>query len=171
MVDETTNETEVEGSMVHVIHVDDSGTETVRTVLALAGRDDISLSTDEDEEDFQLAATRRKRRYRVGNTVDVEVASAIDVDTEAMELVGLVDADGTMSFATEDRRLRPEDDEYIEIAYGNYEGFAYADAELVHRLEDVELANPEVDMGSIPPIVSWTWWVHDAIHFAYTEPE
>ena len=171
MVDEQTNDVEVEGSLAHLIHVDDSGEDPVRTLLALTAREELNLTTDENDESFEPAHERRTRRYRLHNTADLEVGSAIDADLEAFELVGLVDSDGAMTFDTESRRLRPEDDEYIELAYGTAEGFAFGDAELVHRFEDVELVNPEVDMGSVPPLVSWTWWIHGAIQFAFNEPE
>ena len=169
--DETTQATEVEGSVVYVIHVDESETEPVRTAISLLTKDDLDFSVDEDEEDLELAAERRTRRYRTNNTVDLEVGSPIDIDMEAAELVGIADADddGRLTFGTEQRRLRPEDDEYIEIAYFNEEGLDYSDAELVHRFEDVEAINPEIDMSETPPVLGWTWIVHGDIWLDYSE--
>jgi len=60
-------ETEVEGSIVNVIHVDNSGTDPARTVLALATKEDTSISIDEDDDDFDTGAERRTRRYRTNN--------------------------------------------------------------------------------------------------------
>lgn len=165
----TTADNEVEGSIVHVIHVDESTTEPTRTVLALATKDDLSLSIDESNESFDPAAQRRTRRYRTNNTADLEVASAIDVDMEAMELVGLVDSNGTITFDSGARRISSDDDEYVEIAYFSAENSNYADAELVHRLEDVEATSPEVDPSATPPLLSWTWWIEGTIHFAYDD--
>jgi hypothetical protein len=161
---ETTQGSEIEGSIVHVIHIDDSGTEPVRTVLALATKDDISLSIDEDNEDFNPAAERRTRRYRTNGTAELEVASAIDIDMEAMELVGLVDSNGDITFDTFDRRLEAPD-EYIELAYFTDEGQDYTNAELIHRFHDVEATSPEVDPSATPPLLSWTWWVESTIEF------
>ncbi|WP_323192418.1 hypothetical protein [Halostella sp. PRR32] len=157
-------ENEVEGSIVHVIHVDDSGTDPVRTVLALATKDDISVTIDEDNEDFNAAAERRTRRYRTNGTADLEVASAIDVDMEAMKLAGLVDSNGDVTFDTTDRRIEAPD-EYVEIAYFRDEAQDYANAELVHRFHDVEATSPEVDPSATPPLLSWTWWVESTIEF------
>lgn len=164
-----TSDTEVEGSIVHLIHVDDSDTEPMRTVLMLASRDDMSFTVEEEEADFNPAAQRRTRRYRTSNTIDFELSSAINVDMEALELLGIVDTDGALTFDTDSRRLRPADDEYIELGYFNAEGADYADAELVHRFEDVESASPEIDLSETPPVVSWTMWIHGAVQFAYTE--
>lgn len=164
-----TNETEVEGTIIHVIHVDDSDTEPERTVLALVDRDGMSMSIDEEEGEFNPAVKRRTQRYRTNNTADLEVSSVMAVDLESMELIGLVDTDGRLTFDTDSRRLRPSDDEYIEIAYGNAEGFDFADAELVHRFEDIEATSPEVNMGDVPPLVSWTFMIHGEIWWNYEE--
>ena len=164
---ETTTDQEVEGSIVHVIHIDNSGTDPVRTVLALATKDDLSVSVDEDNEDFNPAAERRTRRYRTNGTADLEVASVIDVDMEALELIGLVDSNGNVTFDTTDRRIESPD-EYIELAYFTDEGQDYANAELIHRFEDLELTSPEIDPSSTPPVTSWTWWIEGAIKFNAT---
>lgn len=163
----TTTDTEVEGSIVHVIHVDDTDTEPVRTVLALATKDDLDISIDEDDEDFDLASERRTRRYRTNNTVDLEVTSVIDVDMEAAELVGIVDAEGKLDFSKEARKI--DGDEYVEIAYFDSENADYIDAELVHRFEDLELTGPEVNPSETPPLLSWTWMVEGDVHLAYDE--
>ena len=170
--DETTQATEVEGSVVYVIHVDESGAEDVRTAISLLTKDDLELTIDEDEEELDLASERRTRRYRTHNTADLEVSQPFDVDLEAAELAGIVDNadDGRLTFGTNARRLRPEDDEYIEIAYFNEENLDYEQAELVHRFEDVEAMSPEIDMSEVPPILGWTWIVHGTIYLDYTPP-
>lgn len=163
-------DTEIEGSVVFLIHVDDSGTDPVRTILALTSEDDLNLSIDEDEEEFNPAGDRSTRRYRTNHTVDLEAGSIIDVDFEALELVGLVDADGNLTFDTANRRLDPADDEYLEIGYATLddESISFSDFDLVHRFHDVELSSPEIDMSATPPLVSWTWMVHGDIVFNYT---
>lgn len=169
----STNDAEVEGSIVHVIHAQWNDTDSVydRTVLALVERDNLTMTVEESEAEFNPAAERRTRRYRTNNTVNVEISSAVAADLEAMELIGLVDANGDLDFATSSRRLDPMegDGEFIEIAYFDAEGLTFADAELVHRLEDVESTSPEIDITEAPPTVSWTMWVHGAVQFAYTE--
>ena len=163
------NDTEVSGELIHVMHVDESGTDPVRTVLALAGKDDLSLSADEDTEDFNPAAERRTRRYRTTNTGDFELSSVMAADMEALELIGLVDAsDGSLTFDNDSRQLKPADNEFIEISYHDTEAEAYADAQLVHRLEDVETMSPEVSMSDTPPVTSFTMMVHGAVIFNYT---
>jgi hypothetical protein len=165
----TTSDTEVEGSIVHVIHTTYNDTDSTyeRTVLALATKDDLSLAVDEDDEDIALAAERRTRRYRTRNTIDLEVASVIDVDMEAAEAVGIVDADGKLDFTKANRRIDSSDDEYIEIAYFSDESTDIVDAELVHRFEDLELTSPEIDPSATPPLLSWTWWVEGTVHLSY----
>ena len=169
--DETTQDQEVIGSVVYVIHVDESDAEPVRTAISLLTKDDLNLSVDEEEEELNLAAERRTRRYRTHNTADLEVSAPIDVDMEAAELAGIVDTsdDGRLTFGTGSRRLRPEDDEYIEVAFFDEENMDYADAELVHRFEDVEAINPEVDISSTPPLMSWTWAIHGTAYLGYEE--
>lgn len=164
------SDTEVKGPLVYVIHVDESGVDPVRTVLALATKDDISFTVDEDDEQFDLASERRSRRYRTNNTADLEVSSVIDVDMEAAALIGIVDGTtGALTFDEADRELLAANDEYIELAYGNDEPLAaIADAELIHRFEDLELTSPEIDPSSTPPLMSWTWWVEGAVQLDYT---
>jgi hypothetical protein len=160
----STTDAEVEGSIVHVIHIDNTGTDPVRTVLALATKDDLSISVDEDSEDFNPAAERRTRRYRTNGTADLEVTSVIDVDMEALELIGLTDSNGDVTFDTADRRIESPD-YYIELAYFTDEGQGYSNAELIHRFEDLELTSPEIDPSETPPVTSWTWWIEGAIEF------
>lgn len=164
----TTND-EVTGSIIHVLHVDESGLDPVRTLLALVTKEDLNLTIEDESEDFNPAAERRTRRIRTNNTVDLEAATPFAADMSAMELIGFVDANGQLATDPETRRLRPEDNEYIEIAYQTTEGATYADAELVHRFEDVEFTSPEVDLSASPPITSFTAWVHGNVYLAYDE--
>ena len=159
-----TNENEVTGNLVHVTHVDESGTDPVETVLALTTKDGLEFSTDEDEEDINLSSERRTRRYRTHNTADLSVESLVAVDMEAAEMVGIVDSNGKLDFSEASRRLGPE--EAIHIEYYSDEGAT--SAELVHRFEDCEAANPEVDIGNNPPLMSWDWIVHGDVYLNYT---
>lgn len=152
---------------MHVLHVDESGSEPVRTLLALFPKEDLTLTIEDESEDFNPAAERRTRRIRTNNTADLEGATPFAMDMSAMDLIGFVDSNGKFTSDPADRRLRPEDNEFIEIAYQTTEGAAYADAELVHRFEDVEFTSPEVDMSASPPITSFTAWVHGDIWFSY----
>lgn len=165
----TTTDAEVEGSIVHIIHAvwDDTNSVYDRTVLALATKDDLSISVDESDESLDLASERRTRRYRTNNTVDLEVSSAIDVDMEAAELIGIVDADGRLTFDSSSRKVGFGTDEHIEVAYYNTESTDILDAELVHRFSDCKLTNPEIDPSSTPPLLSWTWMVEGDAHLAY----
>lgn len=166
-----TNELEVEGSIVAVIHTDESGTEPVRTVLGLATKDDLSVEVDEDSEDFNPATRRRTSRIRTNNTIDIEVSSAIAPDLEALELIGLSDADGKVTFDSSARKTNG--DELIEIAYFDSEPDfetvdVVADSELLHRAEDCELTSPEIAPSETPPTASWTWWVEGDFWVDYT---
>ena len=165
----TTNDNEVEGSIVHVIHAEWDDTNAVydRTVLALTTKDDLSVSIDESDESFDLASERRTRRYRTNNTIDLEVSSAIDVDMAAAERIGIVNADGELTFDSAARKIGYDTDEHIEIAYYNAESTDILDAELVHRFSDCELTNPEIDPSSTPPLLSWTWMVDGTAHLNY----
>lgn len=163
----TTTNDEVAGSIIHVLHVDESGTDPVRTLLALFTKEDLTLTIEDESEDFNPAAERRTRRIRTNNTADLEGSTPFAVDMSAMDLIGFVDSNGKFTSDPANRRLRPSDNEYIEIAYQTTEDASYADAELVHRFEDVEFTSPEIDMSASPPLASFTAWVHGDIWFSY----
>ena len=156
---DTSTENEVEGSVVNVIHVDDSGTDPVRTVLALATKDDLSISIDEGTESFDPANVRRTQRYRTNNKIDIEVSSALSTDLAELQLIGLVDDSGAITFDTNDRELGA--DEYLEIAYSS-DDLDYSndpgptDFEMVHRANNVEIMAGDIDPSSVPPTVSFT---------------
>jgi len=156
---DTSTEDEVEGSVVNVIYVDNSGSEVVRTVLALATKDDLSISIDEGTESFDPANVRRTQRHRTNNEIDIEVASALSTDLADLQLIGLVDDSGAITFDTDDRELGA--DEYLEIAY-SADDLDYsddpgpADFEMVHRASDVEIVAGDIDPSSVPPTVSFT---------------
>lgn len=162
----TTNDTKVEGSVAAVIHLTYNDTDLVweRTVLALTTKDDLSATVDEDDESIDLSTRRRTQRHRTNNTVDVEVTSAVAPDVEVLTLVGVVDADGNLETGTAARTVDSADDEYIELAYFDYEPDfgavdVVADSELLHRFADCELTSPEIDPSETPITASWTWWV------------
>jgi hypothetical protein len=159
---------EVAAPIVHFLHVDESGTDPVYTLLALFNKDDLSLSVDEGSEDYTPAAERRTRRTRTNNTIDLEAATPFAADLSAMELIGFADSNGKLTTDTEPRQLKPADNEFVEIAYQNDEGNDRSDAELIHRLEDVEFVSPEIDMSATPPIVSFTAWIEGSVYFNYT---
>lgn len=167
-----TNETEVEGSLVAIIHVDESTTEPTRTVLALTTKDDLSIPIEEENEDFNLGIKRRNKRIRTSNTIDIEVTTAMATDLSALEQLGIVDSDGKILFDSEGRQLGT--DQYLEVAYfADEPDFSSvtlpADAELTHRGADVEIANPEVDPSATPPTVSLVAWVHGDFWLNYSE--
>ncbi|MFC6766016.1 hypothetical protein [Natrinema soli] len=163
---------EVEGPVLAIVHVDESGTTPVRTVLAHATKEDATLTIEEENEDFNPGAYRRTNRIATNNSVDFELATAMATDTSALELLGIQDSNGRMSFDTSDRALGP--DAYIEVHYFSDEPdyttvTLPADAELTHRLGDVEVRNPEVDMSATPPTVSLVMWVEGGVWPNYSE--
>ena len=164
-----TNEREVEGSLIYIIHAVWNETAYDRTALALLTKDDMTLDVEEEEEELNLASERRTRRYRTHNTATFEVSQPIDTDLEALDLVGLVDStdDGRLTFGRQNRRISPDDGEFIEVAYFDEENLALEDAELVHRFEDVEAMNIELDMSETPPIMGWEWMIHGDIWLDY----
>lgn len=166
---DVTTDVEVEGSVVAVVHVDNTGTSPVRTVLALASKGDLAVTIEEESADFSPGSDRRTRRYRTNNQITIEVASAMATTLEALELIGIVDSNGEVTFGTADREI-DSPDHYIEVAYFSDEpDFAtvdmVTDSELLHRFEDLELANPEVDPSETPPLASWVWWVEGSMWF------
>lgn len=172
MTDQFTNQAEVEGDLVYVMHVDDSGASPVRTVLALVTKDDVNFETDEEENSINLASERRSRRYRTHNTATLSVQSLIAVDLEAMSQLGLVDtaADGELQFDNTSRRWLPSNDEYLEVGYGpDDDDTTYANLELVHRFEDVEVVNPTIDIGANPPLLAFDFWVNGTVYLDWTD--
>lgn len=176
-----TNDSEVEGSQVAVILADESGSDPERSVLALATKEDLSTSFDEDSEDFSLGSERQTRQYRTNHTFTVEVTSALAADLEAMTEIGLAtdDDDGIeFSTETEDRRIGFGDDKYVEIAYladelpSDLSDFdVIEDTELLHRFGDLKLMNPEIDPSSTPPMASWEWAVEGEKYIDYDPAE
>ena len=166
---DTSTEDEITGSIVNVIHVDDSGTDPTRTVLALATKDDLGITIDESTESFDPANVRRTQRYRTNNQIDIEVSSAVSTDLADLQLIGLVDDSGAIDFSEEARDLGT--DQYIEIGYSDAE-LDYstdpgpADFELLHRASDVEIMAGDIDPSGTPPTVSFTAMVHGDLVFA-----
>lgn len=166
---DTSTEDEVQGSIVNVILVDNSGTDPVRTVLALTTKGDLSVSISESTESFDLAAQRRTERYRTNNEIDIEVSKAISTDQAALEDLGLVDADGAIDFSDASRELGA--DKFLEIGYSDDE-LDYstdpgpADFELLHRASDVEIMAGDIDPSGTPPTISFTAMVHGDLEFA-----
>lgn len=156
---ELSTEDKLEGSIVNVIYVDASGTDPSRTVLALATKDDLSVTIDESTESFDKAIRRRTERIRTANEIDIEVSQAVSTDHSGLQKVGLVDSDGKLVFDDESRDLGS--DEYIELAYSSSE-IDYttdpgpADFAQVHRAGDVEIMAGDIDPSSTPPTISFT---------------
>lgn len=171
MADVTQN-VEVEGAIAAFLHVDESGTEPVRTVCALTSKEDLTVTVEEDNEDFIPAAERRTRRIRTNNTIDIELSTAIAPDLSALSLLGIADADGQVTFDSSSRKILSADDAYIEIAYfGDEPDYStvdmVADSELLHRFADVEIVSPEVDASASPPMVTLTGWVEGGFWLDY----
>ena len=167
MVD-VTNQIEVEGAIAAVIHVDDSGTETARTVLGLTTRDGLEVNVDEDDESWQPSTLRREQRIRTSNTIDISVESAFADDLEAVDLIGIVDGDddGRVTFDSEDRKWG--DDAYIELAwFGDEPDFEtvdiVSDSEQLWRGSDIETAGLETDTD-VPPTWSATFWIEGDLY-------
>ncbi len=162
----STNNTEVEGSIVHVVHVDESGAEPEKTALALTTDDGVGeLDIDEDEESINLSSVRRTRRYRTHNEPTLEVESLIAADMDAAELLGIVDEEGALDFSNDARRFG--EDEYLHIEYFNDEGAT--EPELIHRFGEVETVNPSIDPSETPPLMSWDMWIHGEIILHYDD--
>jgi len=163
---DTSTETEITGSIVNVIHVDNSGTDPTRTVLALATKDDLGVTIDESTESFDPANVRRTQRYRTNNEIDIEVSSAISTDLADLQKIGIVDDSGAIDFSEGSRDLGSE--KYIEIAYSDAE-LDYSndpgpsDYEMTHRASDVEIMAGDIDPSAVPPTVSFTVMVEGTL--------
>jgi hypothetical protein len=157
-------ETEIAGQLVDVIHVDNSGTDPVRTVLALATKDDLSVSFDEGTESFDVAIERRTKRFRTSNQIDVEITKAISTDLSALDTLGVVDSSnsGAIDFSDASRELGT--DVYIELGF-HADELDYTtdpgptDYDQTHRLSDVETMLNDIDPSAVPPTVALTLMV------------
>lgn len=169
-----TSDSEISAEIVHVVHVDESGTSPVRTYLALAEKDGLTVSIEGEDESFRPGSERRERRYRTSNTVDIEVQSPRDVNDELLDILGVVDVanNNQLDFSKAARTISSADNEYIELIYFDREDPAgIADAQAIDRYADLELADDiEYDASETPPILSWTWWVEGDIWWGYTPP-
>ena len=179
MVDLTTD-TEVTAKQVAIIHVsetdDGSGSvTTTRTVLALASKDDLTATVEDEDTDFTPAAEYSTRRYAVSGTIDLEISTAVSTDLSALELIGIVDSDGKLIKSGPERRIGFENDEYLEFAYFNFEpDFSSvdieADSEMLNRFSDVKIQNPEFDPSEAPLTVSMEGWVEGDFWVDYKTP-
>lgn len=166
------SEAQVEGPILALVHVDESSTEPTRTVLLHATRDDATLTVEEENEDFNPAAMRRTNRVATNNTVDFEIGTGVTTEGQALELLGIQDTDGQVTFDNSARQLG--EDVYIEVHFfgdePDYSSIALpADSELTYRFGDVEVRNPEVDASATPPVVSMTMWIEGDLYLNYTE--
>ncbi|PHQ43945.1 hypothetical protein Z052_02050 [Halorubrum sp. C191] len=131
----------------------------MRTVLALATKDDLSVSIDEGTDSFDPANARRTQRYRTNNQIDIEVTQALSTDQSALNLLGIVDDSGALDFSSDARELGS--DAYLEIAYSSDE-LDYSndpgpsEFELVHRASDVEVLVNDIDPSTTPPTIAFT---------------
>lgn len=157
-------ETELSGQLVDVIHVDNSGTDPERTVLALATKDDLSVGVDESTEDFDTAIERRTRRNRTSNTIDIEVTQAISTDLAALDTLGVVDTEneGALDFSDAARDLGT--DAYLELGF-HADELDYStdpgpsDYDQLHRADDVETMLDGIDPSAVPPTVSLVFMI------------
>lgn len=138
MATRTNNET-VDARVVNVAVVPEDGAD--KQVLALVEREEVSLSIDEEDEDFEPATETRTRRIPTTEEVTIELGGAIDVDAEALEVLGFVDAEGKY-IRDGGRRAAEVYIEYIDV--DDWE----AEPELVHRAEDVEWKLDGIDAES-----------------------
>jgi hypothetical protein len=171
MADLTTDDA-VTGSQVAITHVDDSGTDPVRTVLALAAKDDLTVTIEDEEEDFNPAARYATRRYIVSGTIDIEVSSAVATDLSQLELLSISDSNDQLNRQPGDRRIGADGNAYVEFAFFDGEpDFGsvdlVADSEILMRFGDVQIANPEVDASASPIMVSFQGWVSGEMYFDY----
>ena len=169
-------QTEVEGSLVSVLlaEYDDASTEWTRTVLSQATKEDLSISFDESSEEFDQGSFRRNKRYRVSNTIDVEIATAVATDLDALESLGVVNSNGKATWDTDSRRITNGGDtqQALELAYWKDEpDFSSvdveADSEILNRFTDVKVVVEDLDPSSTPPLMSLMMWVEGGFWFDY----
>ena len=173
MADSTT-ETEVTAKQVAVVHAmwDDTNSEYTRTILALASKDDLTVTDESEDTDFTPSAEYSTRRYATSGTIDLEISSAVATDLSALELLGIVDSDGKYIKSGPERRVGFGEDEHLEFAYFNFEpDYAnvdiVADSELLNRFGDVKIQNPEFDPSEAPLTVSFEGWVEGEVWMDY----
>lgn len=149
----TTNNNEIQGSIVNIAHVVDG----TKRVLALTTWDDLNFEVNEEEETAQVTTDRRTKRIRGSNAPVLEVSSLIAVDLDALEEMGLVDSDGAFLSSTSSREL----DGAIHLEYYSEEDGT--EDEKTDRFEEVESVNLSINPSETPPVASWTFWIHGKV--------
>jgi len=172
MTVDATSELEAEGSNILVAIATWNETDSAydRTVLALATKEDTSVTIDEDTEDFNVGGDRRTKRYRTNNEITIEVTQAVATDLSALAELGIADKDATdgvkVNFSTEDRRIGFEDSNPSALEIGIFKDSVLdeaandnidmiADSELLHRAEGVKIMAGDVDPSATPETVEF----------------
>ena len=148
----STNEDQVRGNVVNV-KVDG-------TTLGLVERGSVDFSAGEDDETIELATKTTTQTFPSIRDPELSVSSFLAVDADALEELGIVDADGNYVRDT-DR----EHDE-LEIEYLDAEDGA---VELAHRFEDVRVNLDDLDIGANPPSFDFTVKIDGDIVLNYEE--
>jgi len=179
-----TSDTEVEGSTLLIMHATWNETDTAydRTVLALADKDEVSITVDEDEETWSPSGEKRNRGYITGEDVEFEIGVVEAEDLSALDKLGIVDttaSDGVRFNNTPDaRRIGFEDSNPAAIEFGLFKGDqlqnakddnldAIADSELLKRCEGVKIRAGDSDLSSTPVLSSISARVEGAYYYDY----
>ena len=184
MATSVTTDMEVEGSTVLVFHATGNSTDSSydRKALALVNKDDLSVTIDEDTEDFNPGGERRTRTYRTNNTVEFEATTALANDLSALEEIGIADSGATdgvaANFSTEDRRIGFADSNPAALEFGFFKDEqlqnakdgnldAIADSEILMRGEGVKIMAGDVDPSATPVTASFSGMIEGTYYFDY----
>jgi len=179
-----TTDMEVEGSTVLVFHATWNSTDSAydRKALALVNKDDLSVTIDEDTEDFNPGGERRTRTYRTNNTVEFEATTALANDLSALEDIGIADSGATdgvaADFSTENRRIGFSDTDPDALEFGFFKDEqlqnakdgnldAIADSEILMRGEGVKIMAGDVDPSATPVTASFSGMIEGTYYFDY----
>ena len=174
MATDSTTETEVTAKQVAIVYAtwNDTDSSYDRTILALASKDDLTITDEAEDTDFTPSAEYSTRRYATSGTMDLEISSAVATDLSALEMLGIVDSEGKYIKSGPERRIGFGEDEHLEFAYFNFEpDYAnvdiVADSELLNRFSNLKVQNPEFDPSEAPLTVSLECWVEGEVWMDY----
>jgi len=184
MTVDSTTDGEVEGSTVLVMHATWNETDSSydRTVLALADKDDTSVTVDENEETWSPSGEKRERSYITGESIEIEVATALATDLTGLEEVGIADTSASDGIefdnSTDARRIGFSDSNPAAIEFGLFKDDqlenaksdnldAIADSEILKRFEGVKIRAGDVDTSSTPVTASFTGKVEGTYYLDY----
>jgi hypothetical protein len=179
-----TTDTEVEGNTLLIMHATWNETDSKydRKVLALADKDEVTITVDDEEENWSPSGEKRNRGYITGEDVEFEIGVVEAEDLSALDELGIVDTEASdgvkFNNSTADRRIGFSDSNPAAIEFGLFKDDqlqnakdanldAIADSELLKRCEGVKIRAGESDLSSTPVMSSISARVEGDYYYDY----